>query len=50
MMSGAQFNENGMPNIMQNGGNMLKLNEFQHNQYPSGAKMMAENIRCGISD
>jgi hypothetical protein len=28
---------------------MLTLNEFSHNHHPSGMKMVAKNIRCGIS-
>jgi len=48
MMPGIQFYENGMPNIMANGGIMLKLSEFRHNHHPSGVKKLAKFIRRGI--
>jgi hypothetical protein len=28
---------------------MLKLSEFSHNHHPSGVKLLAKNIRRGIS-
>lgn len=44
-VSGACFNDNiakSAPNIMINGGDMLKLSEFCHSQHSSGVKMMAK--------
>jgi hypothetical protein len=44
MISGIQFYENGMPNIMQKEEIMLKLNEFRHNHHLSGGKILAKFI------
>jgi hypothetical protein len=48
MISGIQFYENGMSNIMQNGGNDAKINRIPPQYYPIGMKMLANFTRRGI--
>lgn len=48
MISGIQFYENGMSNIMQNGGNEAKINGIPPQYNPFGMKMLADFTRRGI--
>jgi hypothetical protein len=41
MISGIQFYETGVPNIMQNGGNDAKINRIPPQYNPFGMKMLA---------
>jgi hypothetical protein len=51
MMASIQFYENGVPSIMQNGGNYAKfkfVSEFRHNHHSSGVKILANFIQRGF--